>query len=528
MSRRRLSVLSVLAWPIFRIPGVGWRRHAIALVLAAAATTFATVKYGVLAPVQLSALTPDGHAALSLEHALALTLCGKLGLAGARFPQPSLFALGQSAPARPFSQIVVDEYGSISQYCEHARPTNLNNENTLLYIDALLLFLPGDDTLQSLATKMVAFRCGMLVVSLYLLAYWGLGILPLLLIGIVAGRVLAVTQATHVLSIYPTMTIVPLFVAATMSGFAAILLARSARRVLLWAIAFGAMIGIVYNLRTPYGWVATAQLLVVTAAALFLVRPKATGKGAKLGATLAGAAGGFLLVQATLIWPLQRAAPAGFNYAYHVIWHPIVLGLSNPPNPFAESRGIRWEDSVGEQLARQVDPTATYLGPTFEAALRRYYLGLWKDHPVEMIRLHHDKLMAIGKRTMLAFGDLFDWPRLGELALRVIRNGYVWLACIAALTAVMTLAHAFPALLAVGMALAASLFLLTVEQMLIYPPYLPMLYQGVVLVNFVALLAVVIALPFARLLRPAATAHPTGRTQTEPGAHGRRPTTVQL
>jgi hypothetical protein len=527
MSRRRLSVLAVLAWPIFRIPGVGWRRHAIALVLAAAATTFVVAKYGVLTPVQMSALTPDGHATLSLEHAVALTLCGKLGLAGPKFPQSGLFALGQSAPARPLSQIVVDEYGSIPQYCEHARPTNLNNENTLFYIDALLLFLPGDDTLQSLATKMAALRCGMLVVSLYLLAYWGLGILPLLLIGIVAGRLLAVTQATHVLSMYPTMTIVPLFVAATLSGFATILRARGARLVALWAIAFGVMIGVVYNLRTPYGWVATAQLLVVSAA-LFLVRPPATRTGAKLGATLAGAAGGFLLVQATLIWPLQRTAPPGFNYAYHAIWHPIVLGLSNPPNSFAEGRGIRWEDAVGEQLARRVDPAATYLGPTYEAALRRYYFGLWKDHPVEMIRLHHDKLMAIGKRTMLLFGDLFNWPRLGELALRVIRNGYVWLACLAALTAVMTLAHAFPALLAVGMALAASLFLLTAEQMLIYPPYFPMLYQGVVLVSFVALLAVVIALPFARLLRPAATAHPTGRTQTEPGAHGRRPTTVQL
>jgi hypothetical protein len=54
--------------------------------------------------------------------------------------------------------------------------------------------------------------------------------------------------------------------------------------------------------------------------------------------------------------------------------------------------GIRWDDMNGLELAQRIDPEATYLGPRYESALWRFYLRLWRKHPIEMCGVYWFKL----------------------------------------------------------------------------------------------------------------------------------------
>jgi hypothetical protein len=59
-----------------------------------------------------------------------------------------------------------------------------------------------------------------------------------------------------------------------------------------------------------------------------------------------------------------------------------------PTTALARREGIKWRDSAGDALARRVDPSATYLGPSYERALFRYYWSLWLRAPAEMAALY--------------------------------------------------------------------------------------------------------------------------------------------
>src|SRR5262249_44260309 len=80
------------------------------------------------------------------------------------------------------------------------------------------------------------------------------------------------------------------------------------------------------------------------------------------------------------------------NYWYHPIAHPIVLGLALPETPFSHREGIRWDDSVGLELARRMIPEATYLGPLYEKGLWRYYFHLWKEFPRDVLGVYAAKV----------------------------------------------------------------------------------------------------------------------------------------
>jgi hypothetical protein len=98
---------------------------------------------------------------------------------------------------------------------------------------------------------------------------------------------------------------------------------------------------------------------------------------------------GLWTFHATYIKPLRESPTAR---SYHLIAHPLVLGLATIPNPIAVREGIRWDDSAGEALARKIDPTATYQGEHYEAALFTYYVKLWLYDPAGMVAIYKAKL----------------------------------------------------------------------------------------------------------------------------------------
>src|SRR5262249_16066283 len=135
---------------------------------------------------------------------------------------------------------------------------------------------------------------------------------------------------------------------------------------------------------------------------------------------VAAVVAGFLAFQATLIWPLERGI--GYSGSNHPIWHPIVLGLATTghhrssgarwaqvddpdfvPTAQAEREGIRWLDTIVDDLAKRMDPQATYLGPRYEAALRAYYFQLWRRYPREMLQIYADHVFATSRTIQFGF-----------------------------------------------------------------------------------------------------------------------------
>jgi hypothetical protein len=113
-------------------------------------------------------------------------------------------------------------------------------------------------------------------------------------------------------------------------------------------------------------------------------------------ATLACFAVGYASFGWMLIRPLIPDGPHT-NRTYHVVAHPLVLGLALPPSDLSRREGIVWNDDAGLALARRMIPEATYLGPDYERALFRYYRSLWRKYPGEMIRIYWSKLAMAGR-----------------------------------------------------------------------------------------------------------------------------------
>lgn len=80
---------------------------------------------------------------------------------------------------------------------------------------------------------------------------------------------------------------------------------------------------------------------------------------------------------------------------YHHFWHPIVLSLGSLENDLAKREGIVFDDLIGINLARKVDPKAIYLGKSYEPALKQYYFKLWNKHPWEMVNIYLSHLTVL-------------------------------------------------------------------------------------------------------------------------------------
>jgi hypothetical protein len=83
--------------------------------------------------------------------------------------------------------------------------------------------------------------------------------------------------------------------------------------------------------------------------------------------------------------------PSGATTTSHSLWHPTYLGLGYLPNAW----GIRWEDSVGAETVRRVDPSVAYLSPRYEQILRHKYFTIVEHHPFWVARLYAVKAAAL-------------------------------------------------------------------------------------------------------------------------------------
>jgi hypothetical protein len=430
-----------------------------------------------------------GHPRIAVEQAIVFNFCGKYGYLtpsandGERLFQPEKWPADQT-----ISKAIVARFGTISRFCEKVSERFLNNENSLSVLLSALLLLPADDTVSTLALKLVLCECTFLFLVLYVLGLSGAGPLPLIYVSMATIKLLA-EQSTDI-SQYRMMSVLLLISSALLALLWPAVDRRKPYILSLAGLGVGLVLGFVYNWRTSYGLIMAVQVAVF----LFIVALKYYRQDRiflRIGAISGAVFIGFFAFQAALIWPLEK--DIRYNYSHHAIWHPIVLGLGVLPNPLAEREGIKWVDGAAFKLAKEVDPNVTYLGPTYDLALRSYYFQLWKRYPWEMVGIYSKGIFETS-RTM-------RFPLLGKLAQRVmIRNGFVWFGVLLSIAiGGYFLLSLSPRLAMFTIVMAAALIGVSLEQAVVAPIF-SLSYQGSLVVGLEALLAVLMVFAFARVI----------------------------
>jgi hypothetical protein len=487
------SVGKFVAWLFFRSERTDWRGHCVAAMLASVAVIVGVVHFDLVGQARMANLPlGDHHARTSLDQALVFTTCGKYGYVSPLYHQTELFPrlhfLGSEfvPPNARYSDVFIARHGSLARFCEQSVERKLNSENSSFLMLSALLAFPPDDTPATLSVKTTTVRCALLFATLYLASLFGMGIAPLIAIALAACRVIEIGQTQHLLSIYPTMPLL-LGLTGAMATIACVQLDKlSGVLQLALGVGFGLILAFIFNFRTSYGMASIGQFVIAivvhkfwtSTAALSYVR------------LTSGLVAGFLAFQVSVIWPLERDYK-GTNYANHPIWHPIVLGLGNPPSPLSDREGIRWSDDVGRILARRIDPDVRYLSPGYDRALRSYYLRLWQNHPQEMLAIYKTKLILLGDVLGRLVSRIFDQEGVSAVFAKLFSNGIAWIAVVSVCGLFFLFTYPFKNALSLwGVMLALATLFVSLEQALIVTLF-NIAYQGALVVCFVALLATI-------------------------------------
>ena len=298
------------------------------------------------------------------------------------------------AGPRTLHSLVSGGTGSLAGYCRMQGEYAPVHESSMVLVEsALLAFLPGITTngiaygLSSLAAL------GFAAFAFVLLSLrW-----PVLFVAAIVASGIYMTSLLGGSALYSPY---PLILPATLAGIGAGALCLAyGVHLKPWAFpaavfALGVWAGFLGNLRTSLYPTAVLIALLLIGLAAWDQRTLSRWPRRRV-ATLAG--GAFIALLAGILtfdrlWIAPVRAAVGTNYSYHVIAHPLVLGLATPPSELATRENIQWSDASGAEAARKIDPEVRYLGPGYERALFRYYNGLWKDYPREMAGIYLRKL----------------------------------------------------------------------------------------------------------------------------------------
>src|ERR1700683_1548028 len=152
-----MVVADVIAWPIFRRFGGGWRHHAVSAVLAVAALAGGIFSNSLFDQARATTPGGDSHAEASLEQALAFEICGKYGFIGDHTRQQKIYAAVDKS--RLYESMLSDEYGSIENYCNSVTTRILNNENSIFLLDSLIIAVNASASPIFLGDMHILFRC---------------------------------------------------------------------------------------------------------------------------------------------------------------------------------------------------------------------------------------------------------------------------------------------------------------------------------------------------------------------------------
>ncbi len=333
------------------------------------------------------------------EMAVNLAWCGRYPYVtsniGSNLAQVNLI----NVPAREDGQksvrsLIVGGVGSLAAYCRMQGEYFAVHESSMVAVESALLAVSRRITVAGLAHGLASIAAGGFLAFAFTLITlrWSL-----LFAAAVVASGLYLTTLLGGSALYSQY---PLILPTTLCGIGVGALALAYgwhRRPLGFAsiaVLLGVWAGFLGNLRTSHYPTALLIAGLFIAFATFEQR-HAPGVSRR---TLTASAGGAIVALAVgvlafdRVWIAPIRAAVGTNYSYHVIAHPLVLGLATPPSALALREDIQWNDRSGVVAARKIDPSVEYLGPGYERALFAYYVGLWRSSPFEMMAIYRRKL----------------------------------------------------------------------------------------------------------------------------------------
>jgi hypothetical protein len=313
----------------------------------------------------------DDHEWTSLDIAVTRAKCGALSSAP---EQGSSVATYLSAHPEAATTPLI----SLATFtCASRRPLVIS-ENTLMLIEAATLRVYPTASLRTIGRVLIALQA--LGLALFATALTVTGVpWPLSVMAMLAAiRFIDALSAQYAYAIYPLML-------PSVLGTIGLLCLMPRGGTWRGQAAAGAGLGIwlaaVGNLRTDM-----LLICAVVVAVSSLVRR--AGR-LTLAAHAAGLLCGLMAFHIAWIRPIESTQPQ--RLTAHAIMHPIVLSLAVPDNALARQFGLRWNDTVGFDLAHRIEPGVNVLTGDYEAVLRRFYVQLWREHPGEMLNVYRHK-----------------------------------------------------------------------------------------------------------------------------------------
>jgi len=369
----------------------------------------------------------DGHAIAAIELAMTRSFCGAAYAYPPPYRVPHYVRDHPEDAAKPLREVASEMAGSVESYCGAVSQPFLNNENSLTLIQAWLLRLEPNLSLEALGRRLHALRVAMLILFAAAFVAGGASVFVSVAV-VVLGTVASRTLENHSYSVYPFLLPFLLLVCAVYGTTWSLL--RSGRWGLIIAVAVttGALTGFGANLRTSY---LPLYLSLFAIALVFAIREWPLDWRAKSSRVTAMAIVFGISFGGFQYWFIDRYLPRSVqdNASYHTVAHPLVLSLALPPSELSKREGIEWSDAAGLRIAQRIDPQATYLGKTYDSALFRYYRGLWAAAPAEMLGLYVAKFKMTGVPIIEALrhgpglrGRALDWLMW---PLSLVQNGFL-------------------------------------------------------------------------------------------------------
>jgi hypothetical protein len=415
-------------------------------------------------------LPNDGHAIASLSIATNRALCGTPSAISNGAHVGYLLYQQPQRLRQPIADFVRELHGTVDKYCATVTVPLVNNENSLMLVESWMLKAAPRLSLLGIGRVLLAVRIAMALVFALALLRSGASLLMAGIVLSVAFSIDEALQVTYAYSVYSFLFgLVGLAIGIYVLAFETS--NRSAPRIAI-GVAAGLVSAFAVNMRTSYLPVFAMLFVIYVWASDRRALPERPGRRVSTAALMciafALAYAGFQYAFITRSRPPESRGPS-----YHVIAHPLVLSLAVPASPLSNREGIVWNDGVGVELAHRIDPSVVYLTPEYEAALRKYYFGLWSRYPAEMRQIYIDKLTLAG-RHMIETAE-FNRPTMTTIlfVLHAVPDG-IWLLTLllaaAAAAAAVVVRRRSGSALAICMVAASGVFLM-IECAVIMPYY---------------------------------------------------------
>jgi hypothetical protein len=294
--------------------------------------------------------------------------------------------------SRTLRSIINHDAGSIAEYCQMDGDYSAIAEPSMVIVEGTLLSLKRLITVEGIGWGLAwiaAAALGLFVLALVKLRW------PMPFAAAAGACALYLTVLMGSTALYGHYR---LLLPATLAGIgigAWCISANLHRRLVGFIIAslvMGVWTSFLANLRTSL--YPTALLIAGLFIAVAMLDLKRSASRSRRQLAIAGASSVIALLIGYAAYDVPFVAPnrAARGYSYHVIAHPLVLGLATVPNELAAREHLRWNDAVGLDVARRIDPTVQYLAPGYEQALWTYYFRLWRTDFRAMTGIYIKKL----------------------------------------------------------------------------------------------------------------------------------------